>query len=116
MPQDASRLIWIDLEMTGLDPDTDSVLEIATLVTDANLEVLAEGPSLAIRHPLVEKYLWLFDDEIVSEIAAIHVVISHRAVMLMHEAVGDGSCIPGGGGRVDRMERCRRGAEARQPG
>jgi oligoribonuclease len=46
------RLIWIDLEMTGLDPDTDSVLEIATLVTDANLEVLAEGPSLAIRHPL----------------------------------------------------------------
>src|SRR5918993_1497411 len=46
------RLIWIDLEMTGLDPDTDSVLEIATLVTDAELVVLAEGPSIAIRHPL----------------------------------------------------------------
>jgi oligoribonuclease len=46
------RLIWIDLEMTGLDPDADSVLEIATLVTDADLNVLAEGPALAIRHPL----------------------------------------------------------------
>ncbi|CAG4972991.1 oligoribonuclease [Novilysobacter luteus] len=46
------RLIWIDLEMTGLDTDNDSILEIATVVTDANLEVLAEGPELAIRHPL----------------------------------------------------------------
>jgi len=46
------RLIWIDLEMTGLDTDRDSILEIATVVTDANLEVLAEGPSLAIAHPL----------------------------------------------------------------
>ena len=47
------RLIWIDLEMTGLDTDNDSILEIATVVTDANLEVLAEGPELAIAHPLV---------------------------------------------------------------
>lgn len=47
------RLIWIDLEMTGLDTDSDSILEIATVVTDANLEVLAEGPELAIAHPLV---------------------------------------------------------------
>jgi oligoribonuclease len=46
------HLIWIDLEMTGLDPDVDSVIEIATLVTDANLQLLAEGPELAIRHPL----------------------------------------------------------------
>ena len=46
------NLIWIDLEMTGLDPDTDSIIEIATLVTDANLNVLAEGPELAIHHPL----------------------------------------------------------------
>jgi oligoribonuclease len=46
------RLIWIDLEMTGLDTDNDSILEIATVVTDANLEILAEGPELAIRHPL----------------------------------------------------------------
>ena len=46
------NLVWIDLEMTGLDPDTDAIIEIATLVTDANLQVLAEGPELAIRHPL----------------------------------------------------------------
>ena len=44
------RLIWIDLEMTGLDPATDSIIEIATLVTDAQLNVLAEGPELAIHH------------------------------------------------------------------
>ncbi len=46
------RLIWIDLEMTGLDTGADSILEIATVITDANLEVLAEGPELAIAHPL----------------------------------------------------------------
>ncbi|MDY0022011.1 oligoribonuclease [Arenimonas caeni] len=52
MPANDTNLVWIDLEMTGLDPDTDSVLEIATLVTDSQLNVLAEGPELAIRHPL----------------------------------------------------------------
>ena len=43
-----SNLIWIDMEMTGLDPNTCVVLEIATIVTDAQLNVLAEGPVLAI--------------------------------------------------------------------
>jgi oligoribonuclease len=47
---DDNRLIWIDLEMTGLDPDSDSIIEIATLVTDQDLNILAEGPELAIRH------------------------------------------------------------------
>lgn len=47
---DESHLIWIDLEMTGLDPSTDSILEIATLVTDRDLNLMAEGPELAIRH------------------------------------------------------------------
>ena len=42
------NLIWIDLEMTGLDPDTDRILEIATLVTDKELRVLAEGPVMAV--------------------------------------------------------------------
>jgi len=46
------HLIWIDLEMTGLDTDRDSILEIATVVTDKQLNVLAEGPELAISHPL----------------------------------------------------------------
>ena len=48
----AGNLIWIDLEMTGLDTDNDSILEIATVVTDKQLNVLAEGPELAIGHPL----------------------------------------------------------------
>lgn len=43
------HLIWIDLEMTGLNPDTDVIIEIATIVTNSDLKVLAEGPSLAIR-------------------------------------------------------------------
>ena len=46
------RLIWIDLEMTGLDTDRDEILEIATLITDADLNILAEGPELAIAQPL----------------------------------------------------------------
>ena len=43
-----TNLIWIDLEMTGLVPEKDIIIEIATVVTDAHLNVLAEGPSLAI--------------------------------------------------------------------
>ena len=46
------RLIWIDLEMTGLDTDRDGILEIATVVTDGQLNLLAEGPELAIAHSL----------------------------------------------------------------
>ncbi len=51
-PLYTQRLIWIDLEMTGLDTAADSILEIATLVTDAELNELAEGPVFAIGHPL----------------------------------------------------------------
>ena len=46
-----SNLIWIDLEMTGLDPDRDSVIEIGTIVTDAQLNILAEGPVIALHQP-----------------------------------------------------------------
>ncbi|RMG59146.1 MAG: oligoribonuclease [Gammaproteobacteria bacterium] len=49
--QNKDNLIWIDLEMTGLDPDHDRIIEIATIITDRNLEILAEGPVLAIHQP-----------------------------------------------------------------
>ncbi len=48
MPAHKANLIWIDLEMTGLDPSADRIIEIATVVTDSHLRVLAEGPSLVI--------------------------------------------------------------------
>lgn len=51
MQQNPSHLIWIDLEMTGLDTDHDEIIEIATIVTDKNLNILAEGPVLAIFQP-----------------------------------------------------------------
>lgn len=46
--KDDSHLIWIDLEMTGLEPDNDVIIEIATLITDKHLNLLAEGPIIAI--------------------------------------------------------------------
>lgn len=49
----SENLIWLDLEMTGLEPDRDTILEIATLVTDKNLQVLAEGPVYAIRQTVL---------------------------------------------------------------
>jgi oligoribonuclease len=49
MPQvDENNLIWIDLEMTGLNPQQDVIIEIATLVTDKDLNILAEGPIMAV--------------------------------------------------------------------
>ncbi len=48
--QDEKNLAWLDLEMTGLEPCTATILEIATVVTDSDLNVLAEGPVMAIHH------------------------------------------------------------------
>jgi oligoribonuclease len=47
----AQRLIWIDLEMTGLEPERDRIIEVATIVTDADLNTIAEGPVLAVHQP-----------------------------------------------------------------
>ncbi|OLU24482.1 oligoribonuclease [Pseudomonas sp. PA15(2017)] len=47
--QNPQNLIWIDLEMTGLDPETDVIIEMATIVTDTELNVLAEGPVIAVQ-------------------------------------------------------------------
>lgn len=51
MQKNENNLIWIDLEMTGLDPNRDRILEIATIVTDSDLNVLVEGPVIAIHQP-----------------------------------------------------------------
>ena len=48
MPASPANLIWIDLEMTGLVPEQHRIIEIATIVTDGNLEILAEGPVIAV--------------------------------------------------------------------
>ena len=48
MARDRANLVWIDLEMTGLDPEAERIIEIATIVTDASLNVLAEGPEIVI--------------------------------------------------------------------
>ena len=46
---DSGRLVWVDMEMTGLDPNRHVTLEIATIITDADLQVIAEGPVIAVR-------------------------------------------------------------------
>jgi oligoribonuclease len=60
MPQNPTHLIWIDLEMTGLDPSVDAIIEIAAVITDTQLNVVAEGPSLAIYQD--DKILATMDD------------------------------------------------------
>jgi oligoribonuclease len=51
MAVDQRRLVWLDMEMTGLNPDVDTILELAMVVTDADLKVLAESPSWAVHQP-----------------------------------------------------------------
>lgn len=58
--KDNQNLIWIDLEMTGLDPEQDRIIEIATLVTDADLNILAEGPVIQIHQS--DQQIALMDD------------------------------------------------------
>lgn len=60
MSGNENNLIWIDLEMTGLNPEHDRIIEIATLVTDANLNILAEGPVIAVHQP--DEQLALMDE------------------------------------------------------
>lgn len=51
MAQDKNNLIWIDMEMTGLDPDNDYIIEVALVITDSQLNIVAEGPVLAVTQP-----------------------------------------------------------------
>ena len=51
MSQSENNLIWVDLEMTGLDINNDYIIEVASIVTDAQLNILAEGPIVAVYQP-----------------------------------------------------------------
>lgn len=51
MAQDANNLVWLDMEMTGLEPDSDRIIELAMVVTDTNLETLAESPVWVVHQP-----------------------------------------------------------------
>lgn len=51
MAQDSNNLIWVDMEMTGLNPDTDRIIEVALVITDSQLNTIAEGPVLVVHQP-----------------------------------------------------------------
>ncbi|MBE7525731.1 MAG: oligoribonuclease [Gammaproteobacteria bacterium] len=51
MAQDNNNLIWVDMEMTGLNPDTDRIIEVALVITDSQLNTIAEGPVLVVHQP-----------------------------------------------------------------
>lgn len=60
MPQDQNNLAWLDMEMTGLDPDRDRIIEVAIVITDARLETVAEAPVLVVHQ--AEAVLGAMDD------------------------------------------------------
>ena len=51
MAQNQNNLVWLDMEMTGLNPDTDRIIEVAMVITDGNLETVAEAPTLVVHQP-----------------------------------------------------------------
>lgn len=51
MAQDNNNLIWVDMEMTGLNPDADRIIEVALVITDSQLNTIAEGPVLVVHQP-----------------------------------------------------------------
>ena len=58
-----NNLIWVDLEMTGLDPEKEKIIEIATIITDSDLNVIAEGPNIAIHQ----------SNELLDSLSLIHI-------------------------------------------
>ena len=95
MSPNLDHLIWIDLEMTGLNPDRDHIIEIATVVTDSQLNTVAEGPVFAIHQP--DSVLALMDEwntkqhtksGLVSRVKASHTTLEHAQAetieFLMH--------------------------------
>ena len=115
MPADPNNLIWIDMEMTGLQPDSDRVIEIAMLVTDPQLNVLATGPVLVIHQPdevlsgggggLGRGVGHLVGDRAVDRLNRD--LLEHGSHLRPHRGVGGaappkvGPCGPPGGGHTD---------------
>ena len=87
MPQDPNNLIWIDMEMSGLNPDTDKVLEVAIVVTDSQLNTVAEAPVLVVHQP--DSVLSVMDDWNRSTHAKSGLVERVKASTLTESAVED---------------------------
>lgn len=83
MAHNTDNLIWIDLEMTGLDAERDRIIEMATIVTDSNLNLIAEGPVFAISQP--EELLAQMDDWNVSHHTASGLVARVKASKVSEE-------------------------------
>src|SRR5258706_563498 len=91
MAADPNNLIWIDMEMTGLAPDTDRIIEIAVLVTDSQLNLVAEGPVLVVKQP--DEVLAAMDSWNTSVHAKSGLVGKVKASAL-DEASAERACLP----------------------
>ena len=72
------NLVWIDLEMTGLDLERERIIEIATIVTDSNLNVLSEGPVLAISQGQVFSTRWMNGIKLITRGRGCWIVLKRR--------------------------------------
>ena len=73
-------LIWLDLEMTGLDPDSERIIEIATVITNADLEEIKEGPNLVIKQP--QEYIDSMDEWNINQHTNSGLIESMKACLL----------------------------------
>ena len=89
-----NNMVWIDMEMTGLDPEKDKILEIATIITDGNLNILAEGPDLVIHQPVsILKGMdqWNQDHHGKSGLIAMDALASSHHIGLIYATNADGT-------------------------
>ena len=59
MAQDANNLVWLDMEMTGLEPERERIIELAMIVTDSNLETIAESPVWVVHQSTRNSMRWM---------------------------------------------------------
>jgi oligoribonuclease len=85
MPKDQNNLVWIDMEMTGLNPDTDRILEVAVVITDSQLETVATAPVMVVHQP--DEALAAMDDWNKSTHARTGLIDKVRASVLTEAGV-----------------------------